>query len=274
MKPLLKWVGGKTQILEQVLSRFPRTLQNYHEPFAGGGSVFLGLLSSEIQVQGRIYVSDINPVLINFYTVVQKKPEHLIECLRVLVREYEADESQENFYYRMRNLFNDLPKDGPESAALFLFLNKTGFRGVYREGPNGYNVPFGHYKKTDVLDETAIREVSHVIRNVVFTCEGFETALVRATNPDDFVYVDPPYAPETETSFVGYVAGGFDEHGKLFDTLRGLSCSFLMSNSDVPLVRQAFPSPTYSTDVVLARRAIHSRDPSTQTREVLVTKSG
>jgi DNA adenine methylase len=174
----------------------------------------------------------------------------------------------------MRNLFNSLPKDGPESAALFLFLNKTGFRGVYREGPNGYNVPFGHYKKTDVLDETAIREVSHHIQNVIFTCEGFETALARATNPDDFVYVDPPYAPETETSFVGYVAGGFDEHGKLFDTLRGLPCSFLMSNSDVPLVRQAFPSPTYTTDVVLARRAIHSRDPSRQTREVLVTKSG
>lgn len=273
MKPLIKWVGGKTQILDQVLSHFPRVIQNYYEPFAGGGSVFLGLLSSEIRVLGRLFVSDINPVLINFYTVVQKQPEHLIECLKVLVQEYEADADQEDFYYRMRNLFNALPKDGPQSAALFLFLNKTGFRGVYREGPNGYNVPFGHYKKTDFLDETAIREVSHLIRDVVFTCEGFEDALARATNPDDFVYVDPPYAPETNTSFVGYVAGGFDHHGKLFDTLRGLPCSFLMSNSDVPLVREAFPSPTYTTDVVMARRAIHSKDPATLTREVLVTKS-
>jgi len=274
MKPLVKWVGGKTQILDEVLFRFPRVIQNYYEPFAGGGSVFLGLLSSEIRVTGRMYVSDINPVLINFYAVVQKKPEHLIECLRVLVREYEADADKEDFYYRMRNLFNGLPKDGPESAALFLFLNKTGFRGVYREGPNGYNVPFGHYKKTDVLDDTAIREVSQAIQNVVFACEGFETALARVTNANDFVYVDPPYAPETDTSFVGYVAGGFDDHGKLFDTLRGLPCPFLMSNSDVPLVRQAFPSPPYITDIIMARRAIHSKDPSTQTREVLVTKSG
>lgn len=274
MKPLIKWVGGKTQILDQVLSHFPRVVQNYYEPFAGGGSVFLGLLSSEIQVRGRLYVSDINPVLINFYTVVQNQPEHLIVCLQVLVRDYESAGDREEFYYQMRTMFNTLPKDGPESAALFLFLNKTGFRGVYREGPNGYNVPFGHYKKTDFLDEAAIREVSRAIQNVVFTCEGFEAALARASNADDFVYVDPPYVPETSTSFVGYVAGGFGEHGKLFDTLRGLPCSFLMSNSDVPLVRQAFTSPTYSTDVITARRAIHSRDPSTQTREVLVTKSG
>lgn len=274
MKPLIKWVGGKTQILDKVLSRFPRTIQNYYEPFVGGGSVFLALLASDIEISGRCYVSDINPVLINFYTVVQTQPERLIERLRALEADYVGCENKETRYYEMRTQFNGQPKDGAESAALFLFLNKTGFRGVYREGPNGYNVPFGHYKKTNVLDEPAIRAVSQAIQNVVFTCEGFESALARVSNADDFVYADPPYAPETDTSFVGYVAGGFDLHGKLFDTLRGLPCSFLMSNSDVPLVRQAFPTPTYTTDVVAARRAINSRDPSMQTREVLITKSG
>jgi DNA adenine methylase len=268
MKPVHKWVGGKTQILSDVLSRFPREIVNYHEPFVGGGSVLLGLLASpDIRVTGTVYASDVNPILINFYQTVQTRLEDLLAHLRTLVQEYTASEDREAFYYRTRDAFNQTLHDTVESAALFLFLNKTCFRGVYREGPRGFNVPFGHYKTTDVLDESNLRSVSAAIQKVVFTCESFEKALVRPT-AGDFVYADPPYIPETQTSFVGYVAGGFAKHALLFETLKTLPCPFLLSNSNVPLVRESFPAP-YTVDVITVRRAIHSKKPESQTTETL-----
>jgi len=272
MKPLLKWVGGKTQILTEVLARFPREIGTYHEPFLGGGSVLLGLLGSpDIRVSGAVYASDVNPRLINVYRMVQGRLEDLLVCMRALVHDYTATEDREAFYYRTRDRFNQLPHDGVESAALFLFLNKTCFRGVYREGPRGFNVPFGHYKTTDVLDEPNLRAVSVAIQRVVFTCEGFEEALTRPV-AGDFVYADPPYIPETQTSFVGYVVGGFAKHEVLFTTLKRLPCSFLLSNSNVPLVRESFPAPCV-VDVITVRRAIHSKNPDSQTTETLTRSS-
>ena len=268
MKPLLKWVGGKTQILPEVLARVPKEIGDYYEPFLGGGSVLLGVLGSEsIRITGTAYASDVNPILINFYRVVQAHPEELIARLRELIREYESSEDLETFYYRMRVQFNQTSHDTLESAVLFLFLNKKCFRGVYREGPRGFNVPFGHYKTTNVLDDANIRAVSAAIQAVVFTCQRFEDAL---THPraGDFVYADPPYVPETLTSFVGYVAGGFTQHELLFTTLKNLPCPFLMSNSNVPLIRDSFPAP-YTVEVLGVRRAIHSKKPESQTTETL-----
>lgn len=266
MKPLLKWVGGKTQILPEILARFPKEVANYHEPFLGGGSVLLGALES-VRITGTVYASDVNPILIDFYTTVQKHPEEFLAEVRDLIQEYKASSDREAFYYSMRDLFNDSP-----SAARFFFLNKTCFRGVYREGPRGFNVPFGHYASTDFLDEAHVREVSAAIQTVVFTCESFEDALKRP-KVGDFVYADPPYIPETQTSFVGYVSGGFTKHELLFTTLKNLPCSFLLSNSNVPLVRESFPEP-YIVDVVTARRAIHSKKPGSQTTETLTRSSG
>ena len=270
MKPFLKWVGGKTQLLPQVLSTIPRTIQTYYEPFVGGGSVLLAVLTSpEITITGRVYASDVNPALINVYRMVQSEPDHVSTCLRVL--EAEQGDDPEDFYYRMRSLYNALPPEGPQHAALFMYLNKTCFRGVYREGPSGFNVPYGHGKTLTLPSLDVLREIARVLQRVEFSCESFESVLPRA-QPGDFVYVDPPYAPETATSFVGYVAGGFALHTVLFDALKALPCPFLMSNSDVPLVREAFPEP-YRTKRVTARRAIHSKDPSATTSELLITTS-
>jgi DNA adenine methylase len=271
MKTPLKWVGGKTQILAQVLAEFPRTIQNYYEPFLGGGSVLFGLLESGIDVKGTLYASDVNPVLINFFTMLKEKPHHLIACFNVLVSEYTGSDNQEDFYYRIRAMFNGMPKDGPEAAATFLFLNRTCFRGVYREGPNGFNVPFGHYKSAPTVDESTILALSSAIQRVTFRCEEFESALNRVA-PGDFVYLDPPYVPETSTSFVGYVAGGFssDMHSRLFECLRALPTQFVMSNADVPLLETEFPPP-FQTKKIGVRRAIHSRDPSSTATEVLIT---
>lgn len=270
MKPLLKWVGGKTQILQHVLSSFPRSMNDYYEPFIGGGSVLFGLLDSDIEVKGNIYASDVNLTLINFYNMLKTQSEQLITCIRVLTDEYKASDNKEVFYYKIRDMFNMMGKSGPEHAATFFFLNRTCFRGVYREGPHGFNVPFGHYKTTDLFDANEIRIVSKAIQRVKFTCEGFESSIPKAKE-GDFMYLDPPYAPETQTSFVGYVAGGFDslQHSTLFSSLKSSHAKFVMSNSDVPIVCESFPPP-YQTKKIVARRAIHSKDPSSTTMEVLI----
>lgn len=267
MKPLLKWVGGKTQILPQVLAEFPRSMNSYHEPFLGGGSVLLGVLSSDIDIQGIIHASDVNPHLINVYTAIRDTPDELIACLHKL----ETTAEPEAYYYEVRNRFNtNEPKHGPQHAALFIYLNKMGFRGVYREGPNGFNVPYGHYKSPFRTPADEILAISPLLQKVQFHCQSFEASLGAVTR-GDFVYLDPPYAPQTATSFVGYVAGGFNKHAELFEAIKLLPCGFVMSNADMPLVRDSFAG--YTIKSITCRRAIHSRDPASTAQEVLITKS-
>ncbi|NBO72336.1 MAG: Dam family site-specific DNA-(adenine-N6)-methyltransferase [Bacteroidetes bacterium] len=297
MKPFLKWVGGKTQILDDVLCLYPREIQSYHEPFLGGGSVLLGLLSQiksgKIKVNGSIYASDLNSNLIALYKNIQEHCEDLITVLKVRVDIFnkitgetvnrdaktleEASGSQESFYYFTRYMFNKMTKDERASivgSATFIFLNKTCFRGVYREGPSGFNVPFGHYKNPGILDEDHMRQVSSIVKDVVFTCQPFADSLAKVSS-GDFVYLDPPYAPENDKSFVGYTVDGFGlkEHQSLFKGISDLhtkGLKVLMSNADVKLVKDAFPEPVYKTKIVSCRRAINSKDPAAKTNEVLI----
>jgi DNA adenine methylase len=297
VKPFLKWVGGKTQILEDVLAKFPKEMLNYHEPFLGGGSVLLGLLSYKkagcIKVSGTIYASDLNSNLIGLYKLIQSNPDGLIAEVKKLVEEFnkakgsavnrkastleEALTSPESYYFWVRSRFNALSKEERMSiagSAMLLFMNKTCFRGVYREGPNGFNVPFGNYSNPGILDEDHIRSVSDLIKDVIFTVAPFSESLAKAQS-GDFVYLDPPYAPETEKSFVGYTADGFDleHHKQLFKICAELttkSVKFLISNADVPLVKESFPSPMYTTTIVECRRAINSKKPESKTNEVLI----
>ena len=274
MKPVIKWVGGKTQILDKVLAKFPRNIQNYHEPFTGGGSVLLGLLSSiqagVISVSGNIYASDLNENLIGLYKNIQTNPVELIEQLKKL------SINTEEYYYSIRSSFNQqTDRMSIETSAMFIYLNKTCFRGIYREGPNGFNVPFGHYKNPKIVDEEHILAVSDLIKPVVFTHGSFDQTLEKVES-GDFVYLDPPYAPETNTSFVSYNSGGFglETHQELFrlcNTLNDNGVSFLMSNADVSLVKNVFPSPTYITDIISCRRAINSKNPESRTNEVLIS---
>jgi DNA adenine methylase len=302
-KPFLKWVGGKTQIIDTVLSLFPREIDNYYEPFLGGGSVLLGFLShvkhAQIKMTGKVYASDVNKRLIGLYRDIQSNPEELIEEVARLSSEYlqitgtdvnrkantieEARTSQETYYYWVRKQYNALSGSSSiQVSAMFLFLNKTCFRGMYREGPNGFNIPFGNYKRPVILYEDHIREVSDLIKNVVFSVASFDIALdTQATSPTrmDFVYLDPPYAPESDTSFVGYTNDGFSfaDHDRLFQCCHRLTdkksstkTRLLMSNAAVSLVTSAFPAPKYTTTVISCRRAIHSKNPETRTNEVLI----
>ena len=304
-KPFIKWVGGKTQIIENVLSLFPSEINDYYEPFLGGGSVLLGVLSykkqGKINITGKIYASDLNSILISVYQNIQKYPESLIEELKILCEEFktcppltsiketkpnrspttleEATRSQESYYYWIRSRYNELPleiKKSPTGSAMFIFLNKTCFRGVYREGPRGFNVPFGNNKNPAILDETHIRNVSELIQDVIFTVCSFQESLDKVENTNDFVYLDPPYAPENTTSFVSYTATGFDldAHTTLFKMCSQLNengIGFLMSNSDVKLVRDSFPSPFFKIKSIVCRRAINSKNPEAKTNEVLIT---
>jgi DNA adenine methylase len=283
-KPVLKWVGGKTQILGNVIAKFPKEIDNYHEPFVGGGSVLLAFLdevkAGNIKLKRRAYACDLNKDLIDFYTELKHWPDKLCADAKELFDEYaactgetkihkpttkeEATTSKESYYYWVRSM--------KMTPARFLFLNKTCFRGLWREGPNGFNVPFGNYKRVK-LDTDHLVTVSKMIQDVEFIHCGFETAL-SFSRGTDFSYFDPPYAPETKTSFVKYTKDGFDEntHERFFGICAKLETRFVLSNANVTMVREAFPETDYEVDVIECRRAINPKNPGATTTEVLISR--
>lgn len=292
-KPFLKWVGGKTQIINDILEKFPKEMENYHELFLGGGSVLFALLSlqkqNKIIIKNKIYAYDLNHRLIKTYKDVQNNKDKLFEYIEDYIRYYdnisglevnrnpltleEAKSSKESFYYWLRKKFNEIDQNSIESSALFIFLNKTCFRGLYREGPNGFNVPYGHYKKTPcIISKKELDYISELIKDVVFIQSSFVDSITNV-GENDFVYLDPPYAPETEKSFVGYTVNGFglELHKTLFNEIKQFNnnVKFVMSNANVTLVLDYFKEH-YHIDTIRARRAINSKNPNVTTTEVII----
>lgn len=307
-KPFLKWVGGKTQIIDEIVDKFPSEIKDYHELFLGGGSVLFALLTlqkeKKIKITGKIYAYDFNPNLINLYKIVQSQKDKLFEQVNKLVEVYhslkqetnkelvnrkpenllEAKGCKENYYYYLRMRFNSLLLDGVlekdneeekiEFAALFLFLNKTCFRGVYRESGNGFNVPYGHHKTTPtVVTKEELDKISSLIKEVEFKTLTFKES-IKIPKEGDFVYMDPPYAPENKTSFVKYVKDGFTEecHKLLFSEIIKLNernVKFCLSNSKVTMVTESLKD--FKIKEIEARRAIHSKKPGSKTVEVIIT---
>tara|TARA_Y100000816_G_scaffold291696_1_gene283933 strand:+ start:1329 stop:2231 length:903 start_codon:yes stop_codon:yes gene_type:complete len=291
-KPFLKWLGGKTQIISDIISKIPTKINNYHELFLGGGSVLLAVLSlqkqNKISIKNKIYAYDINDVLINVYKNIQQNKEELYKLINLYINDYdsiegeiinrnpksieEAKTSKESYYYWIRNKYNNtVDKNSIECSALFMFINKTCFRGMYREGPNGYNVPYGHYKKTPtIITENDLNYISDLIKNVEFKQSNFVDSIKNICE-DDFVYLDPPYAPENSKSFVNYVADGFDieTHKLLFNEIKKLNkTKFVLSNSNVKLVTDSFKD--YNCQEITAKRAINSKKPGSLTTEVII----
>ena len=292
-KPFLKWVGGKTQIINEIMNKFPIEMNNYHEVFLGGGSVLFALLSlqkqNKIIIKDKIYAYDINEILINVYKNVQLNKDSLYDFISTYIKEYDdikgtiinrkplniedAKTSKESYYYWIRNKFNNMDKTTIECSAIFMFLNKTCFRGMYREGPNGFNVPYGHYKTTpSIITKSDLNYISELIKNVEFIHSDFSKSLLNIKK-DDFVYLDPPYAPENNKSFVGYTSEGFnlETHKKLFNEILKFNTreiKFLMSNSKVEIVLNYFKD--YKTEDIVVRRAINSKKPDSKTTEVFI----
>jgi len=292
-KPFLKWVGGKTQIMKNVIDKIPKEMNNYHEPFLGGGSVLLAVLSlqkqNEIAISGRICAYDINGSLINVYKNVQSNKDELFSYISKYIEEYDsivnikgdnkvstiekAKTSKESYYYWVRSKFNSIDNNTVECSAIFMFLNKTCFRGMYREGPNGFNIPFGHYKKTPtIVTREELDSVSDLIQNVEFIQSDFNNSINNAET-GDYVYLDPPYAPENDKSFVGYTKDGFglEAHKSLFNAITILdqkNIRFAMSNANVKLVMDHFKD--YKHEDIVARRAINSKNPGSTAKEVII----
>ncbi len=290
IKPIVKWVGGKSQIIDKIMEYFPTSINNYHELFLGGGSVLFALLNNiengKITVQGTINAYDINETLIYMYKNIQSHPQNVLDECYKLIEKYnnitdgevnrkpkninEALTSKESYYYYIRSQFNKLKqndKNKPLGSAYFIFLNKTCFRGLYREGPNGYNVPYGNYKNPEIINEEHIMKISDMIKNVNFIHCSFEEAF-NHINEDDFIYLDPPYAPETNKSFVNYTANGFtlEQHELLFTECK--KYNFVLSNADVTMVKEHFSD--FNIDIIKCKRAINSKNPGATTNEVII----
>ena len=298
-KPILKWVGGKTQIIDSLIVDFPREINNYHEAFLGGGSVLLTLLSyvksGIIKISGNINAYDLNEPLIYIYKNIQMQPIELYDAIKTIITEFnecgdgeinripinieEAKKARENYYYWSRSKYNKLSATDKRSvfgSAMFIFLNKTCFRGVFRVGPNGFNVPYGHYANPEIINKEHLEEIHHLIKDVRFECCDFTTSLM-PTNIEqgDFLYLDPPYAPETETSFVGYTENGFniDNHNRLFHLIHILTEAkhkIMLSNADVRLVSDNFANEKYNTTNILCKRSINSKNPDAKAKEVII----
>lgn len=264
-KPLLKWVGGKRQLLPQLLALTPKAFKAYHEPFVGGGALYFALNPKEA------YLGDFNSRLINVYQQVQNDVQGVITNLRKFVRSEEC-------YYETRSLMNaELPflTDDPsglqqsinvgkldaEAAARFMFINKTCYNGLWRENSKGeFNVPYGGDRKSKFYDVTNLMECSIQLRaSAISRCEDFGS--VRRASAGDFVYFDPPYVPVSATSFVDYTAKGFggSEQLRLRDTaleLKNRGVHVMLSNSDSSLVRELYKD--FELHEVQARRSVNS----------------
>ncbi len=250
-RPFVKWVGGKSQLIKRYSSLLPKTWARYYEPFVGGGAMYFHFKPE------RAVLNDVNLELANAYTVVRDRVDELIEALHTHV--YDKDH-----YYGIRD---QSPEDLPEvdRAARTIFLNRTGFNGLYRVNKKGlFNVPFGRYTDPTICDERNLRACSELLQGVEFRSADFERA-IRDAQRGDFIYLDPPYAPVSPTSdFTAYAAGGFDfnDQLRLRDTLVKLGrrgVQFMLSNSDAVGLRALYEKQGWDVQRVRASRSINSK---------------
>ena len=287
-EPVLKWAGGKRQILHHIVALMPIDYKNrrFHEPFFGGGAVTFWLEPNE----GTI--NDINPKLINFYIVLRDFVDELIEDAK-------QHKNEKNYYYKARNEYNKLAlsswfrefvkrnfkilteedkRNAIRLASLLLYLNKTAYNGLYRENSKGeFNVPFGKYKNPTIVDEKRLRDASRVLKRLEIYNTDFSYVLNKA-RPGDLVYFDPPYQPISSTAkFTGYSKDGFTyrDQIRLRNTcleLHKRGVYFILSNSYTPEIVKLYDIPEFDIIIIKAKRPINCRaDRRGPIEEILVT---
>ncbi len=263
--PIVKWVGGKRQLMFELLKNMPQCYNRYFEPFIGGGALFF-----ELQPENA-YISDMNEELINLYSVVRDSVDELIEDLN-------KHEVSKEYFLKIRNLDRTVEYSklsNVERASRFIYLNRTCFNGMYRVNSKGeFNVPFGNYKNPRIIDENNLLNCSELLKNTEIKCADF-SEILNKVQKGDFVYFDPPYVPLNETSnFTSYTKDGFDidMQFKLRDVcneLDSMGVKFMLSNSDTKLVNELYAN--YEIKKVFASRQINANaDGRGKITEVLV----
>jgi DNA adenine methylase len=267
--PFVKWAGGKRQLLTQIRERMPETYNNYYEPFVGGGAVVFGLLPE------KAVINDINKALINAYKQICDAPEVFISAVNHL--DSEMWEDGKEYYYSLREQYNDkLMKEefDIELAALFVFINKHCFNGLYRVNGKGlFNVPYNNSRKQSI-DADSIRAISEYLKNVTIIEGDFQSACEEA-QAGDFVFIDSPYAPLNPTSFESYTKEGFDieSHKRLadlFDELTARGCYCMLTNHNTELINELYGNKGYRIDVVSVKRLINSDASKRVGEEVII----
>ena len=263
--PIIKWVGGKRQLMFELLKNMPENYNRYFEPFIGGGALFFELQPN------KAYISDMNKELINLYQVVRDNVDELIADLQ-------KHDITKEYFMEIRNIdrtdeyenWSDIQK-----ASRFIYLNRTCFNGMYRVNSKGeFNVPFGHYKNPRILDENNLINCSNLLQRTEIKHADF-SKILKKVKKDDFVYFDPPYVPLSETSsFTSYTKDGFDMDMQfklrdVCDELDTMGVKFLLSNSDTKLVNELYEN--YNIKKVFASRQINANaDGRGKITEVLV----
>ena len=266
--PFVKWAGGKRQLLSKIQERIPENYNHYFEPFVGGGAVFFGTQPS------KALINDINKALINTYQRICDSPKEFLSEVNKIDSEMWEDGKQ--YYYTIREHYNDkLMKSeyDVELAALFVFLNKHCFNGLYRVNGKGlFNVPYNNSRRVSVNGDSII-EISKYLQGITIIDGDFEDAC-RDARKGDFVFLDSPYAPLNPTSFESYTKEGFDIEShkrvaKLFDELTARGCYCMLTNHNTDLINELYGNKGYKIDVVSVKRMINS-DASNRTGEEVI----
>ena len=262
VKPILKWAGGKTQMLSELMPKIPKHYGKYIEPFLGGGAMFFAL-----QPEDAI-ISDSNPELINMYVEVANHVDLVISCLR------KYENTSENFYAVRDQDWMSLPNE--EAAARTIFLNKTCFNGLYRVNKQGkFNVPYGKYKNPKICDEEGLRKASEVLKKAKIICGDYACVLDQYAQEGDFIFLDPPYLPISSSSdFKRYTKEQFYEEdhielAKLVMQLQKRGCSILLTNSNHPLVHELYSE--FQIDIIQTKRHISCNSNTRTGEDVIVT---
>ena len=272
--PFVKWAGGKRQLLPQIKERMPEKYNNYYEPFVGGGAVTFELLPT------NAIINDINKALINAYRQICNEPKAFLETINKLDSDMLGKRTEvlgKEYYYSLREHYNDKLMKAEydvELAALFVFINKHCFNGLYRVNGKGlFNVPYNNSRRASV-DESVIMAVSKYLQGVNIIDGDFEEAC-RNANKGDFIFFDSPYAPLNPTSFESYTKEGFDIEShkrlaKLFDELTAKGCYCMLTNHNTDLINELYGNKGYRIDVVSVKRMINSDATNRVGEEVII----
>ncbi len=267
--PFVKWAGGKRQLLPQIRERMPQHYNRYFEPFVGGGAVLFDLQPE------HALINDINKALINAYKIICENPEEFLRAVKQL--DNEMQQNGKEYYYAKREDYNDKlmrAEYDVELAALFVFINKHCFNGLYRVNGKGlFNVPYNNSRRASV-DEKSIMAASEYLRGVTIQDGDFEKACEDAAK-GDFIFFDSPYAPLNPASFESYTKEGFDIEShrrlaKLYDELTGRGCYCMLTNHNTQLINELYGNKGYKIDVVSVKRMINSDASNRVGEEVII----